>query len=208
MTNVYSIIVPSFLGSYQYAASHREDKFIRAINSIFTQTYRLFEVIVIADGCQRTVELIEDNFNENRLSVHYIEKQKKWSGNVRNAGIDRASGDYCVYLDTDDIVGENHLSKINTGIVNAGSPKAVFFDDWIAEKKLGETIFCRRICMEDVKYRNGTSNIAHTSKTSVRWKDGYLHDYIFIQDIKAAHGLKRINAGEYFVCHVPKGIDV
>ena len=57
----FSVIMPSFLGEYSRAAQNREDKIVRAIDSCLDQEY--YELIIIADGCQKTVDIVTNKFN-------------------------------------------------------------------------------------------------------------------------------------------------
>ena len=54
-----SIIMPSYLGAYKKAAKDRDRKIVRAINSVVKQTYKDWELIVIADGCNKTVDIVQ-----------------------------------------------------------------------------------------------------------------------------------------------------
>ena len=101
----FSIIMPSYLGDYPNSATDKEDKLIRAIESVLQQTYKNWELIIIADGCDKTINLLKKYFktiDKNKDIVLYlVPKQKIWSG-VRNFGIQKATGDYIIYLDIDD----------------------------------------------------------------------------------------------------------
>ena len=44
-----SVIMPSYLGAYKNAAKDRDRKIVRAINSVVRQTYKDWELIIIAD---------------------------------------------------------------------------------------------------------------------------------------------------------------
>ena len=50
-----TVIMPSYLGEYPTAASNREVKFRRAVESFLIQ--ELGKLIIIADGCQKTLEI-------------------------------------------------------------------------------------------------------------------------------------------------------
>ena len=201
----FSVIIPSYLGAYRTAAADRDKKIVRAINSVLNQVYQDFEIIVIADGCDKTMDIVKDLPVRSFL----IDKCKPWTGGPRNKGLDEAKGDYIAYLDIDDLFGENHLQ----GIIDAvGDYDWVWFNDirynpttdqWYENpcniRKIGE---------------HGTSNICHKSSMPYRWDHkGYAHDYYFIKNLKQNLNFGKIPGGEYYVCHLPhsmlgKGYDL
>lgn len=111
----FSIIMASYLGEYRNSAKDRDLKIVRAINSVLKQSFQDFEIIVVADGCERTVEIMEQ-FTDLRIKTYLIDKCKMWSGGPRNTGIENAKGEFILYLDIDDLLGENHLQNIATGL--------------------------------------------------------------------------------------------
>ena len=62
-----AVVMPSFLGDYTNAAKNREEKFLRAVNSVRTQSYDNKLLVVVSDGCLDTVRLC----NELKLSGGY-----------------------------------------------------------------------------------------------------------------------------------------
>ena len=98
-----SVVMPSYLGAYKRAAKNRDDKIVRAIKSVQVQTYKDWELLVIADGCEKTVEIVSA-IKDKKVKLHSISKQALWSGAVRNKGLSEAIGDYACYLDIDDAI--------------------------------------------------------------------------------------------------------
>jgi glycosyltransferase involved in cell wall biosynthesis len=203
---MFSIIMPSFLGHYPNAARNREQKFIRALESVLEQSCQDWELIVVSDGCKKTTELITPYVYEYlpKIRLIEIEKQKTFSGAVRNAGIYKASGDVICYLDTDDILGTDHLSIISD---NIGNDDWVLFNDWIWNTKTKQW-YENHVTIE--AGRCGTSNIAHRTWMGAYWSsNNYLHDWIMIRTLQAMSAkYTHICTGEYYVAHVPNNYDV
>jgi hypothetical protein len=88
-----SIIVPA----YKVAAFIDE-----TLNSVFSQTYNDFEVIVINDGSPDTDEL-EKAIEKHRASIRYLKQNNQGAGAARNAGLRIARGQFVAFLDGDDI---------------------------------------------------------------------------------------------------------
>lgn len=196
----FSVIIPSFLGPYKGAATDRERKLIRAIESVLHQTYTDYEIIVIADGCEATFNLISEMYAEDhRVNCYLIRKQPQWSGAARNFAIGKAAGQIITYLDADDKWGKSHLRIIND---NFGTYDWVWFNDMVmdASGKANE-----RKCIINQKYHNGTSNFAHKRTCKITWGSGYGYDdYQAIQSLLNHYpNHSRIPTPEYHVCHVP-----
>ena len=81
----------------------------KTVNSILSQTYKDFEVIIVDDGSNDGSELICDKFEQmdSRVKVFHIENGGV--SNARNIGIENAKGDYIQFIDSDDYISENML---------------------------------------------------------------------------------------------------
>lgn len=212
----FSIIMPSRLADYKGAASNREIKILRAIDSALGQRNVSFELIVVADGCQRTVDIVEGAYSAQDfpISIYKIPQQPLWSGTPRNTGIDKAKGAWIIYLDIDDMIGPDHLATIDQELRRFPAAVWVYFNDFLAlpistpEKPL----FKERACLIDRKGRNGTANICHQRSVAslVRWDHlpTYEHDWHFIRRLAHQKPYERIRTPQYYVCHYPDIIDI
>lgn len=198
----FSVIMPSYLGYYQGAARDRHRKIHRAIQSVLSQSFQDFQLIVIADACKETLLEMQD-YQDPRIEVyHILHKEKLWSGRVRNLGIHHATGDYIVYLDIDDYYGPGHLQKLADGM---GSSDWAYYDDLV--RRAEEWI--PRICDLSKWGLNGTSNVCHKRSLGLYWeKPGYAHDWHFINTLKkASTNYCHLPDMEYYVCHIPSEYD-
>lgn len=202
----FSVVMQCYLGEYQGAAKNREAKLIRAVDSVLDQTFQDFEIIIVADGCEATYKLICDRYeSEQRIECLWISKQPLWSGRAREFGISKSSGEYIVYLDSDDRWGPNHLEIISQ---NIGSNDWVWFNDWLMQKD-GKNSFERQ-CFINQKYQNGTSNICHRRDLAIKWGNGTnkygQDDWSAVESLKRASSkMAKIPTPEYYVCHLPVG---
>jgi len=203
----FSVIIPSYLGYYEHAAKDRDKKLIRAVNSVLNGTFKDFEVMVVADGCEQSYNIIESAYpDRNEVDCVLIKKQRLWSGKPRNEGIKKAKGEYIVYLDADDQWGENHLSIINTGLIENENPDWVFFNDILLEKD-GRKI--ERNVSINQRFQNGTSNICHKRNLAIEWNGNFYggDDWSVIQQLHRYGKRAKIKTPEYFVCHLPGKLD-
>jgi glycosyltransferase involved in cell wall biosynthesis len=216
----FTIVMPSYLGHYPGAAKDRDKKIHRAVDSVTSQSYQDYQLLIVCDGCQTSFNRIKQSYIENeKIDCVLIPKQPIWSGAVRNAGIHHGKGEYIAYLDIDDTFGQDHLKVIADGIKACNYPDWVWYNDMLPVKKEGKYIyeFKERQCDINKRFQHGTSNIVH--KRIIRpdlppeqrpeyWKvGGYLHDYWFIQGLKKYTHYK-IPTPDYRVHHVPKEFDL
>ena len=206
--------MPSFLGFYRRSASNKEEKIVRAINSVLNQSHQDWELIVVADGCEKTVEIVSQ-YSDYRIKGYHIYKQSMFSGTPRNTGIYHATGDIICYLDIDDMFGKDHLKIIND---NFGDNDWVWFNDMSFNTNIQKKGFIEHPNEEDfdehevdvnIKGRCGTSNVAH--KKSIAWwtpKGTYLHDYHFIIALRSNKNYTKIQTPFYGICHVPRLLDI
>lgn len=101
----YSIIVPTY---------NRENYISKCIDSVLNQTYDNFELIIVDDGSTDNTENIIKKYNDNRLK--YFKNDNHGIAYSRNYGIDKASGDYLFFLDSDDYIERNLLEEVNKNI--------------------------------------------------------------------------------------------
>jgi glycosyltransferase involved in cell wall biosynthesis len=72
----------------------------RALDSVFSQTYKDFEVIVVDDGSSDEGPDIVRKYNDTRLRL--IQQDNLGPGAARNRGIRETTGRYAAFLDADD----------------------------------------------------------------------------------------------------------
>lgn len=198
----YSIVCQSFLGHYDGAAKNRPEKLKRAIKSVLDQSLNDFELIIVADGCNETFDLVQKEYeSDGRIECFLIPKQKLWSGTPRSFGIKQAKGDYVLYIDSDDYWGKDHLKKIDNQI---GDTDWVYFNDILAPNKKERTVFINR------KFQCGTANICHKRTLDITWgggKYGY-DDWSAVESLLRFKNNKRIDTPEYYCAHIPRRFDV
>ena len=85
-----SVIIPVYNGA----------RFLRAaLESVFAQTYRPIEVIVVDDGSRDDSGAIAQSFPE----VRYLRQENQGVAAARNNGIEIARGEFFAFLDQDDL---------------------------------------------------------------------------------------------------------
>lgn len=88
-----SVIVPVY-NVYDYL-----DK---CLDSLVKQTDQDFEVIIVNDGSTDDSQKIIDKYVSQYSNMHAFSKENGGLSSARNYGIERATGDYVLFLDSDD----------------------------------------------------------------------------------------------------------
>lgn len=87
---------------------NRKDVVMNAIDSVLSQTYENFELIVVDDAStDGTTELLKE-IDHDKVRVIYHEKNKYASG-ARNTGLKESKGELIAYLDSDNLWDERYL---------------------------------------------------------------------------------------------------
>ena len=92
-----------------------ENHIITCLQSVANQTYQNLEILLVDDlGSDNSMQLAEDFIQKNPEFNFKILKNEKNSGLsvVRNVGIDNAEGKYIFFLDSDDEITPNCISKM------------------------------------------------------------------------------------------------
>jgi len=89
----FSIIVPVY----------KVEKYIaKCVDSILSQTFEDYELILVDDGSPDTCPEICDGFAENDKRVQVIHKTNGGLSDARNSGVSTARGEYIIFVDSDD----------------------------------------------------------------------------------------------------------
>ena len=97
-----SVIIPVLNG---------ETRIKKCLESIINQNYKNVEIIVVDNGSQdSTTNIVNDLQKKDTRIKQYLCKEKGVS-NARNFGIQKASGDYIMFVDADDTIDKDMVTK-------------------------------------------------------------------------------------------------
>lgn len=99
---LFSIIIPVY---------NRPQEVDELLESLCTQTFNDFEVVVVEDGSTEKCEEVCQKYAD-RLALHYFFKPNSGPGPSRNYGAERSQGEYFIILDSDVIVPENYMAIV------------------------------------------------------------------------------------------------
>ena len=86
-----SVIIPTY---------NRDWAIRRSLESVLTQTFQDFELLIIDDGSTDQTQSILQAFQDPRIKITRTENQG--ISNARNCGIQQAKGEWIAFLDSDD----------------------------------------------------------------------------------------------------------
>ena len=104
---MFSIILPVF---------NAEKYIYSCLNSISASVEKDFEVIVVDDGSNDNSGAICDRFSQNDNRFKVFHNKNAGASAARNFGIEKAIGEYIIFVDADDYVLEKRLSAIKEHI--------------------------------------------------------------------------------------------
>ena len=98
-----SVIVPIY----------RVEKYLsKCIESIQQQEHKNLEIILIDDGSDDSSGMIADQYAKSDERIKAIHKKNGGVSTARNAGLDKASGEYVCFVDGDDFVMPDYVSYL------------------------------------------------------------------------------------------------
>jgi glycosyltransferase involved in cell wall biosynthesis len=113
-----SVVIPAY-NSAQYIGE--------TLESVFAQTYRDFEVLVINDGSPDT-EAHESVLRPYFDRIVYLKQQNRGPAAARNSGIQHARGEYIAFLDSDDCWLPEYLARQMSMFAASPAPDMVSAD--------------------------------------------------------------------------------
>jgi len=92
---LFSIIVPIY---------NVELYLKECLDSILSQTFNDFELILVNDGSTDKSGDIAKEYKNKYNNIKLIDKENGGLSSARNAGIKKAIGDYILFIDSDDML--------------------------------------------------------------------------------------------------------
>lgn len=109
-----SVVIPLY---------NKEEYIKRTIESVLSQTFQDFEIIVVNDGSTDNSARIVETISDSR--IHLVCQNNMGVSVARNRGVEESSFEYIAFLDADDKWCDNHL-EIIVGLINKYPECGVF----------------------------------------------------------------------------------
>ncbi|MDO4186074.1 MAG: glycosyltransferase family 2 protein [Bacteroidales bacterium] len=98
-----SVIIPVY---------NARDYLRRCLDSVLNQDFTDIEVILVDDGCTDESGGICDDYVERDSRITVYHKKNEGASLTRKYGLERAVGEYVTFIDSDDWVANDYLSKL------------------------------------------------------------------------------------------------
>lgn len=95
------------------------------IDSLLEQSYRNFEIILVNDGSNDMSSYICDEYSKKYSNIKAIHKKNEGLGFARNTGLDNATGDYVVFIDSDDFADKDLVKDLYEAIKSNNSDTCI-----------------------------------------------------------------------------------
>lgn len=109
MSKLVSIIIPFY---------NVENYLTECLNSVIKQSYINTEIILVDDGSTDSSKKIAETFQHTYKDRNIVLLEKKNGGqsSARNFGVSHASGEYVVFVDSDDYITPIHIEELVSGV--------------------------------------------------------------------------------------------
>ena len=128
MTTI-SIIVPIY---------NTGDKLQRCLQSVSAQTFKDFECLMVDDGSTDQSPSLIDRFAREDARFKAVHKKNGGVSSARNEGLERANGQWVVFLDSDDILKPNHVEALLAAAVDGVDVVFTGFEQMVADNRMAE----------------------------------------------------------------------
>ncbi len=118
-----SIIMPAYNAAEYIAA---------AIESVLSQNYRNFELIIVDDGSTDNTKDIIAGFKDEKIKYFY--KENAGAASARNLAIKKSKGDFLITLDADDMIAPDFIAKHLQQFEKHPETDLVYCDDYLIDE--------------------------------------------------------------------------
>ena len=117
MSQLFSVVMPVY---------NRENLILESLSSLYKQTYRPIQLIIVDDGSTDHTSKVIEQWNkslssEDQISVNYIYQNNAGPSAARNRGIKEVKGEYVQFFDSDDLLHIDRLEILVKIFNNTGA---------------------------------------------------------------------------------------
>jgi glycosyltransferase involved in cell wall biosynthesis len=118
MNPYFSIIIPTY---------NRAHLISKAIDSVIAQTFENWELIIVDDGSTDNTKEVISKFSSSDKRIKYFYQENQERSVARNNGIEKATGKYICFLDSDDYYMKTRLQRLHEFIINEPTERSFYY---------------------------------------------------------------------------------
>ncbi len=113
----FSIIVPVYNG---------EEYLAQTLDCLLSQSEKDIEIITVNDGSTDSTQSIIDGYAKKDKRIKAVYQENAGVSAARNNGIECACGEYIIFIDSDDLLGEGVLETLYAAMQSTSADLAIF----------------------------------------------------------------------------------
>lgn len=115
-TPLVSVVIPVY----------KAEKYLNGcVDSVIDQTYKNIEIILVDDGSPDNCGKICDEYAKKDNRIVVVHKENGGLPSARNAGMDKAKGEYICFVDSDDTVEDEYVRLLLESLLENGTDMSV-----------------------------------------------------------------------------------
>ena len=113
----FSIIVPVYNG---------EEYLAQTLECLLSQSEKDIEIITVNDGSTDYTQNIIEEYAKKDSRIKAVYQENAGVSAARNNGIERACGEYIIFIDSDDLLGDGALATLYAAMQPTSADLAIF----------------------------------------------------------------------------------
>lgn len=184
---------------------YNEEKYLRrCLNSVINQTYKNLEIICVDDGStDNSVEII-NNIRQKDNRIYLIRQENQYAGVARNKGFSNISGQYVIFLDSDDFFAPTLIEKMLNKIIDTDAD-FVMCEALGLDEVTGEVYEMPEIGKNNIEFPNkdifsALDDPNHIFQLNVNWAWDKLYNVEFLKKNQICFQNTKVVNDLVFVC--------
>lgn len=152
-SDLISVIIPIY---------NLENYLERCLKSVAGQTYQNLQIILIDDGSTDNSLQLCNQWKESDSRIEVYHKQNGGVSSARNLGIEKADGEWMIFVDGDDWIESNMLQRMHERAVATGADVAIC--SFVIENEISKeitSVFKTDICSDIISGRSAVESIVN-----------------------------------------------
>ncbi len=155
MSNIVSVIIPLY---------NREELIVETLQSLLNQTFNNWEAIVVDDGSTDNSYNVVDEISKKEPRIKLLKRNREPKGapTCRNIGIKESSGNFIMFLDSDDLLSIKCLEERTKTYLKHKDSDFLVFQSILFQQKIDDLNIIPNIFNKETKDLDRFLNFDYT----------------------------------------------